>query len=637
MIPQRKTNSYESKCRGKTCEHEDRTVRAGEGVTVPGRPKDFGDGVWWDVYHIECAPDPDRGLSDWDDFAASDYQLALKTAWLDTPTNLIVDAVAGSGKTTSIAWLLATTWSDMAAYLGRPPRVLFSCFNRHVRETMQARTVRSLPAGTQIQTLNSVGHRVLVRFLQDKTGLAPQELDGRKAWRFCRTLYPCKPTDLENEGGFGTVPAPNDLEGWRRVFAFLMPGEPVPQDFTLDALVDECLRIMERNKALLVPLRKLVDLRRVTLSADHQHLCTHFEVSLEPIEGLAAPEVLFAAVERVLWSMNRAAYELGVIDYNDQLWLPHCWDLQPPVYDAVFVDEAQDVNEAQLSLLSKCGGQRGRFVFVGDPHQAMYGFRGAGVGIMDRIQELLAGTPRGVVRLPLSVCYRCPVEVVRAVQAKGHVTDIEVAPNAPAGVVQDLSTLDDWWEGIEPGSMVLCRTNAPLLEAYFQLLRAGIRTSLRGFGEKVHDDIEGLINSCETDKKTSIAELLQRAEGHTYALVKKHLDAERDETATMANDTFDLLKILAEEQVTVSGVRKRAKDLLKHSAQGDDCVVLSTVHKAKGLEAPDVYVLRPDLMPFPFAVGWQAHQELNIEYVCMTRAMRSLNWVRKPVRFVDWF
>jgi superfamily I DNA/RNA helicase len=57
-------------------------------------------------------------------------------------------------------------------------------------------------------------------------------------------------------------------------------------------------------------------------------------------------------------------------------------------------------------------------------------------------------------------------------------------------------------------------------------------------------------------------------------------------------------------------------------------VTLSTVHKAKGLEADNVYILRPELMPHPMAKTPEAiAQESNIEYVAVTRTKNKLVFV----------
>ena len=57
-------------------------------------------------------------------------------------------------------------------------------------------------------------------------------------------------------------------------------------------------------------------------------------------------------------------------------------------------------------------------------------------------------------------------------------------------------------------------------------------------------------------------------------------------------------------------------------------VVGSTVHRAKGLEADNVFILRPDLMPHPMAKqAWEIQQEQNCMYVAITRAKKTLTYV----------
>jgi DNA helicase II / ATP-dependent DNA helicase PcrA len=58
-------------------------------------------------------------------------------------------------------------------------------------------------------------------------------------------------------------------------------------------------------------------------------------------------------------------------------------------------------------------------------------------------------------------------------------------------------------------------------------------------------------------------------------------------------------------------------------------IVLSTVHKIKGLEADRVFIIRPDLLPMQTPKAWQAMQEKNLEYVAVTRARLELIYDRE--------
>jgi len=55
---------------------------------------------------------------------------------------------------------------------------------------------------------------------------------------------------------------------------------------------------------------------------------------------------------------------------------------------------------------------------------------------------------------------------------------------------------------------------------------------------------------------------------------------------------------------------------------------LSSVHRAKGLEADRVFIIRPEQLPPRWSKPgtWQYEQELNLKYVAMTRAKKEL-WV----------
>ena len=54
-------------------------------------------------------------------------------------------------------------------------------------------------------------------------------------------------------------------------------------------------------------------------------------------------------------------------------------------------------------------------------------------------------------------------------------------------------------------------------------------------------------------------------------------------------------------------------------------VVFSTIHKAKGLEADRIFLIRTDLMLSKYAVkGWEIQQERNCIYVALARAKKEM-------------
>ena len=63
--------------------------------------------------------------------------------------------------------------------------------------------------------------------------------------------------------------------------------------------------------------------------------------------------------------------------------------------------------------------------------------------------------------------------------------------------------------------------------------------------------------------------------------------------------------------------------------ENNKAVCLSTVHKAKGLEADNVWIILPDKLPLnrKNQKAWEKEQEFNLKYVAYTRAKKVLNLV----------
>ncbi len=619
-------NYYDGKCRNPRCEHPSRTVQAQTGVAFRGAAKPTGKGNYWDVYHTDCAAARNRDpMEEYQGFVPSHYQQAVADAWTQTDEHLIVDAVAGSGKTKTILWLLASTWSSWVRQLGRKPRVLVCAFNRAIREGLE---LRIAPGTASPLTLNSLGNSLVSQHLR-ALGLEPM-LESRKLWNVIKRLYPCG----DEEYGESLDYSKESMAG---LYECLYDEEP-PVEFDQDTLGGACELGYRRNAAMRTSLARLVSLQRATLSDDSDRLSRLYGIELPWLEGIHDDEVeeaceaaLFPAVERVLRELQRDAVEKGLIDYDDQVWLPHALSLRGTTYDAVFVDEAQDLNEAQLSLIRKIVGAHGRMVFVGDPMQAIYSFRGAGIGMIDRIERALEDTERGVARLPLSVCYRCPIKVIDVVRAGGRVMQIEPAPGAPPGEILFFHEKEPWTEEIKPGSMILCRTNAPLALAYFALLREKVPATIRGRGDDgIHKKLVKLVD--RSDSGSSVARMLKRASGISQRRIENLWASRRYNEAVQASDLFHTLSVLACEVESVRGLRREIEGIFGPDQEEveKERVTLSSIHKAKGLEAPDIFVIRPDLLPLMTYARTpnDIEQEKNLEYVCYTRAQSRLIFVQ---------
>jgi DNA helicase-2/ATP-dependent DNA helicase PcrA len=79
-------------------------------------------------------------------------------------------------------------------------------------------------------------------------------------------------------------------------------------------------------------------------------------------------------------------------------------------YAWILVDEFQDINQAQYELIRCLTGSSGNLFLIGDPNQAIYGFRGASNQFIERFQM---DYPRAAV-FPLHISYRCSQPILNA-------------------------------------------------------------------------------------------------------------------------------------------------------------------------------------------------------------------------------
>jgi superfamily I DNA/RNA helicase len=86
-------------------------------------------------------------------------------------------------------------------------------------------------------------------------------------------------------------------------------------------------------------------------------------------------------------------------------------------------------------------------------------------------------------------------------------------------------------------------------------------------------------------------------------------------------DKVVTLLFLAKLSTNIEDLKVKIRTIFTDEIKG---IVLSTIHKIKGLEASRVFIIRPDLLPMKTIKGWQQIQEKNLEYVAITRAKTEL-------------
>jgi DNA helicase-2/ATP-dependent DNA helicase PcrA len=330
-------------------------------------------------------------------------------------------------------------------------------------------------------------------------------------------------------------------------------------------------------------------------------------------------------VERVVKAardaMQAALSHDGTHDYDDMVYVPVAKSWVRPSFDAVIVDEAQDMNEAQLMLARKVCRPRGRVFIVGDDRQAIYGFRGADSGAIDRMKRELNG-----VELKLTITRRCPAAVVA--EAAKLVPDFRAAPDAPRGEVRDV-TEDEMFRLARPGEcFVLSRANAPLALAAMRFLREGVPCRVQG--KDIGQALASLVEKVAGTRTPTMPDFIRRLGewlGSELAKAQALEDAGRlavaDRRRDYVSDQYETLVALSDGLATTKELVARLRSLFADS--GRAAVVCSTVHKAKGLEMPDVFLLE-------WSFRARGEEEDNIRYVALTRAKERLFRVSQSLR-----
>ena len=348
---------------------------------------------------------------------------------------------------------------------------------------------------------------------------------------------------------------------------------------------------------------------------------------LEMIEERYGIEIIADEKEVAINVIQWGKENLSSIDYTDMIFLPNVLFCKPLglKFDWIMVDEAQDLSVAQRDVLLKCVKINTRILFVGDSSQSLYSFSGADPDSFKRIMEL-----PNTISLPLSISYRCADAIVE--NAQTIEPKIEKNSDGRKGEVKRECRLEE----VQDGDMILCRNNAPLMKVYVELLRMNRKAFIRG--KDIGLNLKNTVK--RTGKETLNADL--KRDGvfmRLYASLFDSIDeliaksnityTDAIESSVISNkiDIIKALEILSEGLTTSEELATRINDIFSDKKKNDG-ISLSTIHKAKGLEAENVYIVCESLMPSKQAKKrWEIEQERNLIYVAYTRSKNKLGFI----------
>lgn len=333
----------------------------------------------------------------------------------------------------------------------------------------------------------------------------------------------------------------------------------------------------------------------------------------------------------VLKLLKWGSSNIDKIDFQDMVWLPYELGIKANIkflqYDIIFVDEAQDSSLIQQNLIDICKHRATRFVLFGDSFQTINSWCGADTEAFEKFEKL-----DNMHEFHLTTSYRCSRKVGDKVRQL--IPDFKTPDFAKEGEVNFNVPLSK----IQNGDLVLCRLTAPLVKLHMKLLAQNKPSKVTGLA--IGRELISILNECKTDDMVEVMKQLHlNLFGMWEELANINQCSLKDVVCEpLIMEEYD--KILAIQAVangetdkqqvikTLEGIFVADVETDDNDVITGDMIHLSTVHRAKGLECENVFILCPSLMPSKLArVDWEIESEKNIVYVAWSRAKNTLNFI----------
>ncbi len=365
----------------------------------------------------------------------------------------------------------------------------------------------------------------------------------------------------------------------------------------------------------------------------------------------------------------------GIVDFADVLTLareqlthPHVRTAIDNAFEAFFVDEYQDIDPLQQSLIDAWLGGRDTLCVVGDPDQAIFSFKGGDPSLLLTFSDRRPNA-RSV---SLTRNYRSTSDIVSWVNAvalhkkvaltaergySGTAPRIEICDNETDEERQLVDQLRAWkTSGLRWGDMaILFRYNAISARLEAALSNARIPYSVAGgtnFFERT--DVRAVLTvfgaraRIEPDEDgLTLIDDAARDQGWDPNHIPDGMGAARQR-----HDAISALIELVYNRYNSYSAGALLAALLERAKEAHDVpvdsVTLATIHAAKGLEWPAVWVVScvEGVMPSSYATTRpQLDEERHLFYVAISRAETHLvvsaakkrhnNYTGKPSSFLD--
>jgi len=290
------------------------------------------------------------------------------------------------------------------------------------------------------------------------------------------------------------------------------------------------------------------------------------------------------------------------IDPRHQAGIGHdiylkCWALSDPIIpvDYILFDEAQDSDPLMLGVLMK--QQRAQVIYVGDAHQQIYAWRGA----VNAMQQL----PLTATRLTRSFRFG------EAVADVANVFLRELKETIPLEGEPTKQSKIDLSPRMAVKNAVLCRTNARAMSLLLSGLVNGDKIALQADSDRLLKFVEG---AAALKAGRRVFDAPELAWFNSWQDVHEYCETHD------GNDIKSLVKLVDDH-----GTEPLKKALMKITPIASADYVISTAHKAKGLEWHNVHIEDDYSYKLNKNDVQIADEELRLLYVATTRAQTNLN------------
>lgn len=322
---------------------------------------------------------------------------------------------------------------------------------------------------------------------------------------------------------------------------------------------------------------------------------------------------------------------LNVIDFTDMVWMVNELNLNTlrSKYDVILIDEAQDTSVMQYQMVQRCKNRGCRMFVVGDKHQSINVWCGSDFDAV----EMFKNETTTEFELPIS--YRCPKKVVRL--AQHYSPNIMCDDNAIDGEINYEVSVNSPISG----DMVLCRNTAPLINQFQKYLRNNKKCYING-----SEDIKKTLIETIDDMKSEYIDincitqsgLIPKMYLSLISVVVNLLregipseDVYAHSSVLTLYDNINCIKALSDNLSTTEELKNKINVIF--SDEDNEGIMLSTIHKAKGLEADNVFILYPSILPNKYVKKeWEKLSEEHIVYVAYTRAKKTLNFIEEDFK-----